>query len=228
VIGSGAARLQLVSRDGETFRVRVAARPQEDLAAPGTPGDLQLVKATSSSATVAFTAPGDDGMTGRARKYEIRYLAGADITAENFDSATLVSTVVVPAAAGVTQSFGIDGLLAETDYSVGIRAVDDCRNTGELAVLSFVTEQRNVGQVDACFIATAAYGSVMANDVDMLRRFRDLLLKQSAFGELAVEAYYTFGPAPAGVIGESDLLRATARDLLSPIVSRVRTLRVEP
>jgi hypothetical protein len=43
-------------------------------------------------------------------------------------------------------------------------------------------------------------------------------------GELAIETYYTFGPAVAGVVGESELLRATARDVLSPIVTWVRTL----
>jgi hypothetical protein len=62
----------------------------------------------------------------------------------------------------------------------------------------------------------------MANDVGLLRAFRDRMLKQSPLGELAVQAYYTFGPAPAGVIGESDLLRATARRMLEPVVSKVR------
>jgi hypothetical protein len=43
-------------------------------------------------------------------------------------------------------------------------------------------------------------------------------------GELGVEAYYTFGPGVAGVVGQSELLRTTARDALSPIVGRVRKL----
>jgi hypothetical protein len=44
------------------------------------------------------------------------------------------------------------------------------------------------------------------------------MLKHSVLGELAVETYYTFGPTVAGVVGESDLLRATARQLLTPLV----------
>jgi len=55
-------------------------------------------------------------------------------------------------------------------------------------------------------VATAAYGSVMANDVAMLRRFRDGVLERTVLGELAVETYYTFGPAVAGMIGESELV----------------------
>jgi len=83
-----------------------------------------------------------------------------------------------------------------------------------------------VGEVDWCFVATAAYGSVMANDVEVLRRFRDMALATNALGELGVETYYTFGPALAGVIGESDLLRTTARDVLAPIVERVKTFKL--
>jgi hypothetical protein len=41
-------------------------------------------------------------------------------------------------------------------------------------------------------------------------------------GELAVETYYTFGPSLSGVVGESDLLRHTAREVLKPIVERVK------
>jgi hypothetical protein len=48
------------------------------------------------------------------------------------------------------------------------------------------------------------------------------MLKASVLGELAVETYYTFGPMVAGVVGESDLVRATARAALDPIVKRVR------
>jgi hypothetical protein len=48
------------------------------------------------------------------------------------------------------------------------------------------------------------------------------VLQKTVLGELAVEAYYTFGPAVSGVVGESDLLRATARSFLDPIVERVR------
>ena len=56
----------------------------------------------------------------------------------------------------------------------------------------------------------------------MLRRYRDSVLRRSVIGELAVETYYTFGPALAGVVGESDLLRHTARQALAPIVDRIK------
>ena len=58
----------------------------------------------------------------------------------------------------------------------------------------------------------------------MLRHFRDSMLRSTVIGELAVETYYTFGPPVAGVVGESDLLRHAARDLLAPLVRMVRKM----
>jgi hypothetical protein len=65
----------------------------------------------------------------------------------------------------------------------------------------------------------------MANDVDMLRHFRDALLDKTVLGELVVEAYYTFSPAVSGVISESEILRASARAVLDPLVRWVRGFR---
>jgi hypothetical protein len=227
VAGSGAARLQLVSDDGSTFRLRLVARPQFDFVPPAAPAEVAVVDATSSAVTLAFRAPGDDGTTGKVKKYEARYLAGTVMDDTSFAEATLIAEPIKPVTAGELQTTKIDGLLPETTYTVGIRAVDDCRNDGQLTVITFTTPEREVGEVDACFVATAAYGSLLAGEVDMLRRFRDQMMRKSAFGELAVEAYYTFGPALSGLVGESELLRATSREVLAPVVGKVRGLKVE-
>jgi hypothetical protein len=155
------------------------------------------------------------------RGYDLRISVGEELTEANFDAATPVLTEMVPAPAGSLQVLELPNLLFETEYTIAIRAYDDCRNTGPITTLRFTTLPRGVGEVDACFIATAAYGSAMARDVELLRRFRDAALRRTVLGEMAVEAYYTFGPALSGLIGESDLLRATARGLLDPVVEAV-------
>ncbi|MEO8706689.1 MAG: fibronectin type III domain-containing protein [Kofleriaceae bacterium] len=225
--GSGASRLQLVSNAGTTYRLRLTSRPQTDLEPPAVPGNLQVLAASQNAATIAFTAPGDDGTLGTATKLDIRFVVGQEMTEELFATAPPIEATVLPSTAGAIQSFDLTGLLPETAYSIGVRAIDDCRNASPLAVTTFVTPEREVGSVDACFIATAAYGSAMASEVGMLRRFRDVMLRKTVAGELAVEIYYTFSPALSNVVGESDLLRATARDLLGPIVTRVKGLKVE-
>jgi hypothetical protein len=179
----------------------------------------------ANRATISFKAPGDDLDVGMVTSYEIRYRVREPITAENFDSSTLVTAVVAPVAPGELQTFTFEGLIPETTYYVGIRAIDNCQNKSDLITTEVITPERPLGEVDACFIATAAYGSSMAADVEQLRRFRDTALAKTVFGELAIEAYYTFGPALSGLIGESEVLRQTARSALEPIVSRVRAFK---
>jgi hypothetical protein len=224
-ITTGAERFQVISDNG-LHRFRLTALYQDDSIPPADVMAAQTTSVDESSAAISFVAPGDDGTIGKVSGYEIRYRAGSEITDDNFADARSVAVKNVPPGdPGSLQSFLLDKLLPETNYSVGIRAYDKCHNTSTLTVVDFRTADRVAGAVDACFIATAAYGSIMASDVDMLRHFRDAALKSSVLGELAVETYYTFGPAVAGVVGESDLLRETARAALAPVVTRVRSMK---
>jgi hypothetical protein len=221
--GSGASRLQIIAGSSGDV-VQLHARPDFNRTPPSMPADATTVKITSTTAVLQFTAPGSDGMVGPAAGYEIRYRANSEMTADNFADSMPTTVSLVPKPAGSTQMFELDGLLPQTDYWVGIRAYDGCHNLSDVAIVQFATADRSSGEVSACFVATAAYGSAMANEVEMLRRYRDLMLKSTVLGELAVETYYTFGPPVAGVVGESELLRATARAALAPVIATVRAV----
>jgi hypothetical protein len=186
--------------------------------------DVQAIDTESTSVTLGFVAPGDDGIMGKVSKYEVRYSATVPITDANFEQATPIETTVTPVDPGQVQTVEVTKLLAQTDYYIAVRADDNCHNSSHVVTTKVTTLAPKVGEVDACFVATAAYGSLMANDVEMLRHFRDSFLQRTALGELFVESYYTFGPGVAGMIGQSELLRATARDVLSPVVAFVRRL----
>jgi hypothetical protein len=220
--GSGASRLQLVSDGSEMFRVRVRTKPEVDAAAPSTVMQLRPTAVGARTATIAFFPSGDDGDAGSATGYEVRVRAGSPITADNFfDSLPVASPIGTDNEGNVTVT--LTGLLPLTDYYVGVRAYDNCFNRSEVTVVRLTTLDREVAEVDWCFVATAAYGSVMANDVGMLRHFRDSMLSGTALGQLAIGTYYTFGPAVAGIVGESDLIRRTTRAVLAPIVRVVRS-----
>ena len=71
---------------------------------------------------------------------------------------------------------------------------------------------------DACFIATAAYGSLTHPDVETLRTFRDLYLKPFVWGRKFIDTYYHYSPALAQVIENHPLLRPAVRLLLLPVI----------
>ena len=225
--GSGAGRLLLSVDGADTFRVRVVARPEADAVDPSAVGDLHQVEATPTTALVSFTAPGDDGSIGKVSGYEIRYRAGAPITEANFLDSMAIATSITPELPGSQQDLELTGLLPETDYYLGIRAFDDCKNLGPLTTLKITTPARDTGEVDSCFVATAAYGSFLANEVSNLRSFRDGYLRRSVLGELFVESYYSIGPAFAAAIDPSDPLREAARAALGPVVDTVKALKYE-
>lgn len=225
VEGSGAGRLLVASAPEGMYRLRAVTTIGDDTVPPEAPGQLHATDVTATAATLAFTAPSDQightggGPGGAATGYEIRWRAGMALSAANFVSeGARLTTAPTPEAPGVTQVIDLPALTPNTHYWVAIRALDGCLNQSPLAVVDFVTPRAAAGQVDACFVATAAYGSPLAADVSFLRRFRDQALRSQAAGELFVEAYYTFGPAFADAIAPSDTLRALTRSALAPAV----------
>jgi len=75
-----------------------------------------------------------------------------------------------------------------------------------------------------CFIATAAFGSPLAVEVQYLRKFRDRYLLTNRAGRTFVDVYYKYSPPVADYLRRHDLLRAIVRYLLIPIVEAVKPM----
>ncbi len=74
-----------------------------------------------------------------------------------------------------------------------------------------------------CFIATAAYGTETAAELNILRDFRDQVLLKNALGSRFVEAYYKLSPPVADFIAKNDFLRAVVREvLIDPVVNLLK------
>jgi hypothetical protein len=221
VPGSGSSRL-LVTADGEDmFRVRVAAFGSDDKTGPQSPGEIEVTDLQANKVSARFAAPGDDGLDGTVAGYEVRYLATGEIGEDNFDQGSLAEFDARLVGGGDDQEIVVSELVPRTSYSIGVRAYDECSNVGPVRVFDVTTPRARSGEVDACFVATAAYGTMLAGEVTALRAFRDLALRTHVPGELAVEGYYTFGPMLAQVIAPSETLRRAARAALGPVVSQL-------
>lgn len=73
---------------------------------------------------------------------------------------------------------------------------------------------------EACFIATASYGTDTAKEIYILRKFRDEVLLPNDLGAQFVSLYYTFSPLIADFISRHNVLRTIVREgFVAPIVT---------
>jgi hypothetical protein len=70
-----------------------------------------------------------------------------------------------------------------------------------------------------CFIATAAYGTPLAREIQILREFRDEYLLPNPLGMSLVDFYYRVSPPIAEFITEHPNLKPIVRAGLMPIVA---------
>jgi len=76
-----------------------------------------------------------------------------------------------------------------------------------------------------CFIATAAYGTATAQEINILRKFRDEILLPSSLGGEFVSLYYKYSPPIANYISEHEVLRTIVRvGFVDPIVAILKLL----
>ena len=213
--GSGAGRLLVGTSPEGSFRVRVTAKEGSGGTPPASPATPDARAVSATEAEMTFVEPDDANVTG----YDVIYAIGQELNAGNIDQiGHRVNVDLTRDGPGVTKTVRLTDMRPQTQYWIAVQSHDDCliRSAPAVAVLS--TPAASGGEVSACFVATAAYGSALDAEVTRLRAFRDRYLRTHLLGELLVESYYTFGPGLAAVIRPSDDLRRLARSALDPVV----------
>jgi len=131
----------------------------EDTTAPADIPTLASGAVTPTTVVLTWTAVGDDGTTGTAQQYDIRY-STAPITAGNFGSATQVTGEPAPAAAGAAQQMTVTSLAPNTPYYFALKVADEKPNwsgisnvaTATTAIPGDTTPPAGVSDLDATVV----------------------------------------------------------------------------
>lgn len=151
----------------------------------------------------------DDGDSHAASQWIVQNSSGDSVFTSGFDPRNKTSFTV---PAGILQ--------ADTQYYWQVIYLDD-RGGESLASAptSFTTEQpKPQAGSSGCFIATAAFGSPLAGQVEILRQFRDRYLLTNYPGQKFVAWYYRNGPAAANYIKDKPLVKTAIRAALYPLI----------
>lgn len=196
---------------------------------PAVVGEFEVVHHHERSwdqASVSFQVPATER---EIRQYQVRvaqepFEAGMDfgswgVQAKVASLEDIALVVPVGAAAGQTIAVDLGHLTPQSQYYIGVRSLDSCSQASPVAFGELTTTEIIFTTVSPCFVATATYGTPMAEEIGVLRRFRDRHLRSNAVGEMLVQAYYEHGPALADVIAEDEGLRSVSRALLTPVVA---------
>ncbi|MBU1043378.1 MAG: hypothetical protein KJ915_03145 [Candidatus Omnitrophica bacterium] len=108
----------------------VATTP--DITAPSAVSNISVTGATMSTASLRWTSSGDDGASGTAASYDIRYNTQI-ITDSNWGKSTQVSAAPVPQVAGSIQTMTVTGLTSVRTYYFAMKASDEVPNTSGLS-----------------------------------------------------------------------------------------------
>lgn len=103
-------------------------------------------------------------------------------------------------------------------------AVDTDAEDDEIYLATLPEENDGNGDGDGvitlpdCFIATACYGTPMAEEVKILRNFRDQYLMTNPVGKSFVQLYNKYGPKAADFIRDKESLKKIIRHCLKPVL----------
>jgi subtilisin family serine protease len=120
-------------------------------------------------------------------------------------------------------------VFTDTDYFWFVISLDMIDDDGVMYVVDVIGDlwagftdvapNTGHGKIGGCFIATAAYGTPMAEEIQILRDFRDEYLLINPLGQAFVNLYYEVSPPIAEFITDHPSLKPLVRAGLVPAVA---------
>ncbi|MBI2654535.1 S8 family serine peptidase [Candidatus Woesearchaeota archaeon] len=119
-------------------RLNVFSSLENDSIAPAAITDLTAVDKSFNSITLNWTATGEDGSSGTASAYELRY-STSSISDANWDTAVKATNLPKPKSPDSSESFKVSGLSSSTTYYFAIKAIDNVGNAGTISNIATET-----------------------------------------------------------------------------------------
>jgi hypothetical protein len=207
---------------GEVSVVGLAAEAEEDYRFVEWTGDVDTV-ADVYAASTTITMNGDYSITANFEEissfqYDLTTFSteGGSVTEPGegvftYDGGAVVNLVATPDEGyQFVDWIGDVDTIADIEAAVTTITMDDNYS---------ITANFVAAPSGGCFIATAAYRTPSAEQIDVLREFRDSVLMESTAGSVFVSLYYQLSPPVADFIAANEPLRTMVRELLvDPIV----------
>ena len=103
------------------------------------------------------------------------------------------------------------------------KSLDSFKILSQESSIMASSEDKSTEEVGGCLIATATYGSEMANDVQQLRELRDNQLMNTEYGTTFMSTfnnvYYSFSPTIADYERENPLFKEAVKITITPMLS---------
>lgn len=132
-----------------------------DVTSPAAVGNLAIGQVGPRSVELTWTAPGDDGTTGQARQYDLRYATSPITNDADFAAASQATGEPTPQAAGSAERFVLTTLAPHTAYWFAIKTSDEVPNTSGLSNVASATTASG----GLFYVTNVAVSNVTSTDV---------------------------------------------------------------
>jgi chitodextrinase len=134
-------RLSATDDSSNVSELSNVARVDTAGTAPSAVSDLSATPRTGRRIALSWTATGDDGTTGTATRYDLRYSTSPiDSTSlTSFSVATPLAGVPAPSPAGTVENLMVTGLESERTYYFALLVLDELDNTSLLSNVAVAT-----------------------------------------------------------------------------------------
>jgi len=170
--------------DGSYKQADITSGAGEDLTPPAAINDLMSIYSDHELVTLIWTAPGDDGSTGLATSYEIRYSQNP-INDTNWASATLFSSPPAPQIAGSIEFVDVTGLSPSTTYYFAIKTSDENNN---ISGLSNVVSESTTAIMQATYLQIDMSGAAVAIPPLNNRNVSNILLSNGGTSDILIRS----------------------------------------